>query len=166
MSNDIKANLIIKKFFKELKTDSFCCENDDVNKFFQEKANFNDQNLLSKLYICINQINKEIAGFISLSTFRLNLPDSNKYGIRQVPAALLGRLAIENKYRGLNLGKDLIQYAIGVCCKVKDLIGCRLFITEIPIDDPILNYFLENGFNIERTSKKFHYLSIDLLINT
>ncbi len=109
---------------------SFCCENDDVNKFFQEKANFNNQNLLSKLYIYINQINKEIAGFITLSTFRLNLPDSNKYGIRQ------------------------------------DLIGCILLITEIQIDDPILNYFLENGFNIERTSKKFHYLSIDLLINT
>jgi len=77
---------------------------------------------------------------------------------------LLGRLAIDDKYRGSNLGEDLIKYAIGICDEVKDLIGCRLLIVEVrKTDSKLLNYFLKKGFEKIREGTQFHYIMIDLL---
>jgi len=164
LSNDIKRELIIIELTEDIDINSFSCENEELNKFFHEQSKYNNQNLLSKIYICLNTRNKEIAGFISLSNYSLRLADSKDFGIQKVPAALIGRLAIDNRYRGYNLGNNLISFVYEVSNYIKNYIGCRLLVVEVKKNkDQILKYMQDYGFEILHESKGFFYLGLDLL---
>ncbi len=120
-------SFFITEIHDQLKIESFHCQNDSVNEFMHEYALYNNQNLLSKVYVLIDEDKEAIAGIVSLSAYRLNLPHNKKYSIQQVPAALLGRIGIDDKYRGQDLAREyLIKYALGVCNEVKNYMGCRL----------------------------------------
>ena len=93
----------------------------------------------------------------------MRLSDSKEFGIQKVPAALIGRIAIDNKYRGQNLGKDLIQFARGKCHYIKNYIGCRLLVVEVMKQDPIKSYLINFGFEVVHESKGFTVLPFDLL---
>lgn len=155
---------LITEINQQLDTDSFNCQNEKLNEFLHKYALYNNQNLLSKVYVLIDEITEAIAGVISLSAYRLNLPNSKKYNIQQVPAALLGRIGIDSKYRCQDLARDyLIKYVLGVCNEVKAYLGLRLLIVEVEKGDSIKDYLLKNGFKEEKSNKKYHFLSIDLL---
>jgi len=68
-----------------------------------KKAKFNDENLISKVYLYYDKATKKVVGFITLSNYLLRLSDAKEFGIQKVPAALIGRIAIDNEYRGYNL---------------------------------------------------------------
>lgn len=72
MANDLRENLIITELDEKIRIDSFHCERKELNKFLQEKALYNNQNLLSKIYAYINSKSENLVGFISLSAFRVN----------------------------------------------------------------------------------------------
>ncbi len=94
----------------------------------------------------------------------MNFPNISKFPIQQVPAVLLGKLAIDRKYIGSNLGENLIKFAIGICDAVKDLIGCRLLIIEVENKEiKLLKYFLKRGFELIRHTNQFHYVMLDLI---
>ena len=158
-------NFIVTEITNDINLKDFKCTNEDVNKFLKIHALNNHLKNLSKIYILINEETSALIGYMTLSADALRLPDSKKYEIREVPAILLGRIGIDDKYRGKKYAETyLIPFAIGVCHEVMNNIGCRLLIAEINLVDSILDFFLKNGFKIERESKKYHYLSIDLLI--
>jgi len=163
LANKIADEYLIKELENETQFTSFSCADKDLNDFLINNAKSNNDNLISKTYIYYNQVSEEIIGFISLSAYRLNLSNTIQFGLTQVPAVLLGRLAIDNNYRGKNLAVNLINYARGVCNEVKQLIGCRLLIVEVKVNNTnLVRYFLDRGFEIIHKSKKFYYLMIDL----
>jgi len=161
---DIENDILIREIDEECNLKSFKCKKDIVNKFFYKKSIFNNKNLLSKVYIIENIRNKDIIGYFTLSTYRLNLEHGKKYGIQKLPAILLGRMGIDNNYRGLRLTEThIIPYTVGVCDDVKQNVGCRLLIAEIERGDQLKDYLLEIGMNEERITKSHHILSVDLL---
>ena len=111
-------HFIITEINDQLNIDSFHCQNDIMNEFLHNYALYNNQNLLSKVYVLIDRDTKDIAGVISLSAYRLNLPRTTKYSIRQIPAVLLGRIGIDDKYRGHNLAKEYLIREIFFIMKV------------------------------------------------
>ena len=94
----------------------------------------------------------------------LRLSDSKKFDIQKVPAALIGRIAIDNEYRGYTLGRDLIQFALGRCHYIKNYIDCRLLVVEVKKEDPIKDYLANFGFELVHESKGFYILVFDLFI--
>lgn len=160
---DSEEDYIIKELENEIKSVSFSCSSKELNEFLYKRAEKNNEDLISKIYIYYDINNKKIFGFISLSAYQLNLSDTEKFGISSVPAVLLGRLAIDNDYRKKNLGENLIKYTCIIGKEVKKLVGCRLLIVEVNSGDiNLLNYFIDKGFTIVRQSKRFYYLMIDL----
>jgi len=161
---DLENSILIREIDKECNLKSFKCENEIVNKFFYSKSIFNNEHLLSKVYIIENIRNKEIIGYFTLSTYRLNLEHGKKYGIQKIPAILLGRMGVDNDYRGLKLTEThIIPYTIGICNDVKQNVGCRLLIAEIGKGETLKGYLIKIGFNEERITKTHHILSLDLL---
>ena len=62
-----------------------------------------------------------------------------------MPAALVGRIGIDDKYRGQDLArKYLIKYVLGVYNEVKNLIGLRLLIVKVERGDKIKDYLIKN----------------------
>ena len=75
MSELKKKDLIYIEINDQIDISTFCCESDELNKFFHEKSKKNNQYLLSKVYICLNFKKNEIAGFITLSNYLLRLAE-------------------------------------------------------------------------------------------
>lgn len=69
--------------------------------------------------ICMGQIfNQEVIG-----SMRRNMP-------RQIPAVILGRLAIDAKWQGQGLGKELLQDAVQRSVRAAQEISARLLIVH------------------------------------
>jgi len=164
VSDPIRKNLIIIELKDDIELSKFHCESEELNEFFLEKATYNEKNLISKVYLYYNRKDKAVVGFITLSNYMLRLAEGKKFGIQKVPAALIGRIAIADDYRGNNLGRDLILFARGRCHYIKDFIGCRLLVVEVKKEDPIMKYLLSFGFELLHQSKGFFILGLDLLI--
>ena len=164
MSSLNKQNLIFTALRDDIDISSFKCESEELNDFLTKRAKFNDENLLSKVYLYYDKATKKVVGFITLSNYLLRLSDAKEFGIQKVPGALIGRIAIDNDYRGYNLGKELIQFALGRCHYIKNYIGCRLLVVEVKKEDPIKNYLVNLGFELFHESKGFFILGMDLLI--
>ena len=164
MSNPIRNNLIIIELKDEIDLSSFQCESKELNEFLHEKSRFNEKNLISKVYVYYHIKSKKVVGFITLSNYMLRLAESKRFSIQKIPAALIGRIAIDNEYRGHNLGRYLILFARGRCNYIKDFIGCRLLVVEVKKADPIIKYLNSFGFELLHQSKGFDILGFDLLI--
>ena len=164
MSDPIRKDLIIIELKDEIDLSLFQCESKELNKFLHEKARINEKNLISKIYLYYQIKSKKVVGFITLSNYMLRLAESKRFSIQRVPAALIGRIAIDNEYRGYNLGRDLLLFARGRCNYIKDFIGCRILVVEVKKDDPIIKYLNSFGFELLHQSKGFNILGFDLLI--
>lgn len=69
--------------------------------------------------ICMGQIfNQEVIG-----SMRRNMP-------RQIPAVILGRLAIDEKWQGKGLGKALLQDAVQRSVRASQEVSARLLIVH------------------------------------
>jgi len=164
VSDPIRKDLIIIELDDEIELSYFQCESKELNEFLHEKARYNEESLISKIYLYYHRTSKKVVGFITLSNYMLRLAESKTFGIQKVPAALIGRIAIDNEYRGHNLGRDLLLFARGRCNFIKDFIGCRLLVVEVKKDDPIIKYLNTFGFELLHVSKGFNILGFDLLI--
>ena len=161
-----RENLLLYELNERIDVRKFCCEDDEVNDYFYNKALTNNLKLISKTYVVNNKNNNDVVGIFTLSASLLKLTGKEQYGISRVPTILLGRIGIDNKYRKQNLGQFLLEQAIGICEAVKKLIGCRLLITESTSGSKTLTYFKNLGFKYETTDKRsgkiFEVLSFDL----
>lgn len=154
---------VIQELIDDYNLETFECQNEDVNDFLNNFAFHNQLNLLSKVYILVDITQNIIAGYLTLSSYLLRLGDT-RYEIPKVPSILLGRIGIDNKYRGKDLAKEyLIPYAIGICNEVKEFIGCRLLIAEVEKGANFKNFLEDNGFCEEKSNTSYHYMSLDLL---
>lgn len=84
--------------------------------------------------ICMGQIlNQEVTG-----SMRRNMP-------RQIPAVILGRLAIDKKWQGGGLGKALLQDAVQRSARAALEVSARLLIVHA-ISSEAEAFYLHHGF--------------------
>ena len=105
MSSLNKQNLIFTALRGDIDISSFKCESQELNDFLTKRAKFNDENLISKVYLYYDKATKKVVGFITLSNYLLRLSDAKEFGIQKVPAALIGRIAIDSFYRKVSNGR-------------------------------------------------------------
>jgi len=60
VSNEMGSKFIIKKLENEIQVSSFYCSNEEVNEFFYNFAKFNQDQLLSKIYIYYFPLKEEV----------------------------------------------------------------------------------------------------------
>ena len=115
-------------------TEDLCSGEETLDNWLRERALDNMAASASKTYIicpsgsnkvvgyyaiCMGQIfNQEVAG-----SMRRNMP-------RQIPAVILGRLAIDKKWQGNGLGKLLLQDAVQRSVRAAKEISARLLIVH------------------------------------
>jgi len=105
----------------------------------------------------------EVVAFFTLSASQLNTGDARIFGIDKVPIVLLGRLGVDNNYKGKNLGFALIKIALDKSLEASKIIACRLLLVETTLD--MKSYYLEKvnmGFKWFRDRKNTSILFIDL----
>ena len=101
----------------------FSCGQPDLDDWFRLRANQDEKRNVARVFVAIAD-ELGVVGFYSLSSFTLsleNLPDEVAHKLPRydaIPAALIGRLARDERVRGQGVGEfllaDAIQRVLGV----------------------------------------------------
>jgi len=62
-----------------------------------------------------------------------------------LPILLLGRMAVDHRYKGNRLGEFLLKYALTLAVEISDRSGCLAVVVDAK-DDEAKNFYLRYGF--------------------
>lgn len=129
----------------------FTCGKVMLDNYIQKQAK---QDIKGKVSVCfvLSDDNKEIKGYYTLSNGsipRSQLPESiikqiPKY--KDLPVTLLGRLAIDNKYKGQKLGALILLDALKRSFDISATSVASMAVIVDPIDQEAVNFYTKFGF--------------------
>ncbi|MDP8052858.1 GNAT family N-acetyltransferase [Pasteurella atlantica] len=118
-----------------------------LNHYFHKQASQDEKKNLSKCFVLINE--ERIIGYYTLSATSVGIHDIPKENIKKeirypnIPAVLLGRLAIDKNFLKQGYGKFLVADAI---YKAKNTnLGVALLIVDAK-DDEAITFYKKLGF--------------------
>ncbi|MEH6703871.1 GNAT family N-acetyltransferase [Galbibacter orientalis] len=134
------------------KKSEFSCGKEMLDTYIQKQAN---QDVKRKLSVCfvINEIETNlIKGYYTLSNTSVSsdfIPNQirNKLpkAYNSIPATLLGRLAIDNRFQGQGIGKYLLIDALKRSYEISKTIASFAVVVD-PIDQDAENFYNKYGF--------------------
>jgi predicted GNAT family N-acyltransferase len=141
----------IKKLNSHTDLSKFDCSKDDelgLNGFIHKEALKYQQNGEGVTHLFYR--NNKIVGFVTLAMgsirkdkIAVSLVDYDKVN---VPAMLLGRLAVDNSERDKGVGTYLLEYCVGFAVKLaKNTVGCR-FVTLVTTKGSRASFYAKHGF--------------------
>lgn len=115
---DDEITPVIEPLTKRHDRESFSCEDEQLNRYLQKQANQDRKRNIAAPFVLVDEGSTRILGFYTLSALGINseeLPDRITRKLPsypQIPATLLGRLAVDESYSGQGFGKLLLMDAL------------------------------------------------------
>jgi len=139
----------------------------DLNAFLKEDAFENQEELISKTYLCYHF--NQLVGYINLTTDIIKKEEMREekhidVPYKEYPAIKIARLAVDKKYERKGVGRFLLLIAVGKALKISEEVGCR-FITVDSKEDSIEFYKKGGGFELVKKCKNMTYptMYLDIL---
>lgn len=129
----------------------FDCGNDELNQYIRRYARQNDIKGISKAFVAIQpKTPLAIDGYYTISSSIIefsSLPEDNRQKLPAypVPAALIGRLAVDNFCQGQGLGTELLVNALLRIVKASEEIGIYAVRVDA-IDERAKQFYLKHEF--------------------
>ncbi len=129
---------------------SFVSTNDDLNDFLKTDSLEDQENLISRTYLCCWK--KSIIGYFSVvaDTIEVQAIDEHDgiegYPYRKYPSIKIARLAVDRKFERKGIGRFLVLAAIGLAMSVTEIIGCRYLTVDSKHES--LSFYEKLGFKI------------------
>jgi GNAT superfamily N-acetyltransferase len=80
----------------------------------------------------------------------------------QIPLLLIGRLAVDQAYRGTGLGTDLLSDALRRCLEASEIAGVRAVVTHA-IDDHAVSFYQRHGFVLSPLAEQVMLMPIEMV---
>jgi len=149
----------------ELLTDShnrsaFDCGVESLNRYLQQQATQDIKRNVAT--VCVAALDTEIAGYYSLANTGVSpviLPDSLQKKMpryQMLPAVLLGRLAVDLRYKGRKLGITLLSDAFVL--SLKSPLAWALFLTDA-LDASAAAFYERFGFRPLKDNPNHLYIT-------
>ena len=131
----------------------------ELNEFLKEDALKNQEDLISKTYLCYHF--NQLVGYVTFTTDIIRKKDVREEGwietpYKEYPAIKIARLAVDEKCERRGVGRFLLLAAVGKALKISDEVGCR-FITVDSKQDSIEFYEKSGGFKLIKGCEKRNY---------
>ncbi|HQS04912.1 MAG: GNAT family N-acetyltransferase [Sphingobacteriales bacterium 17-39-43] len=148
---------------KQHNRESFNSSTPLLDEYIKKQASQDVKRDLSACYVLTDNEGKVLAYYTlsSNSIPREGLPEELLKKLRlppsyqNLPAIMLGRLAVDQEHKGKGYGKFLLQDAFEKCLLASDSIGSLAIIVD-PIDDSAVAFYKKYGFiNLEGSSRMF-----------
>ncbi len=139
---------------------NFSCGKEMLDIYIQKQANQDIKRKLSVCFVISDTETNLIKGYYTLSNNSIPLQDI-PYDIKRrlpksyiaIPTILLGRLAVDSKFKGQGIGKILLIDALKRSFEVSRSIGSFAIVVD-PIDLKAETFYLKYGFIKLPDSKK------------
>ena len=141
---------------------TFDCGQQSLNNWLNLRAIKNQTTGASRTFVSIDKETGAIAGYYCLSASSLRLEDAPSKVTRNmpdpVPVILIGRLAVDEAFKGRGLGASLLQDALLKGVEASRLVGARAFIVDA-LDGKAESFYSKFGFTLmPPASKRAMYL--------
>ena len=129
----------------------FHCGVPELDRFLHELAAQHQRRNFSTTYVLIESVAPaDILGYYSISFGALRLSDlspaeQRKLPKHPVPAARIGRLAVDEAQRGRGYGALLLQNAVKRCLAAREQIACYALVVDAK-DDAAASFYEKFGF--------------------
>jgi GNAT superfamily N-acetyltransferase len=130
----------------------FDCGNQALSDWFRQQSSQFEKRDLARTYVLVSPSQTAcVAGYYSISTCQIryeDLPPDQSKGLPRhliIPAALLGKLAIDKRFQGQGLGGALLGNALRRMLYLADVIGIRVVVVDA-IDEAVRAFYLKQGF--------------------
>ena len=141
---------IIEQLDKHNRT-NFSCGRDELDRYLQTQASQDIKKNMSVTYVLSEKGSDVVFGYYSISTIGIfpgDLPDSlikrlPKYPV--LPGVLLGRLAVDEKYKGRGLGGLLLIDALKRTLAVGKQVGIVAIVVHAK-EDKAISFYKHYGF--------------------
>jgi len=150
---------ILSNSHKKLKL-GFSCGKVLLDTYLRTQASQDVRRKLSACFVSINVDSRLIQGYYTLSNNSIpldNVPDSFKNQLpnsyHSIPTTLLGRLAVDERFKGTGVGKMLLIDALRRSYDISKSIGSFAVVVD-PLDEEAENFYIKYGFILLPDSHK------------
>lgn len=125
----------------------FDCGVNVLNTYLQQLANQDQKRNLTRIYVLTEET--RIIGYYSISAHSVlsdDLPDKRRLAhYPNAPFLLLGRLAIDNEFKGQGHGATLLFHAFKITAEMAEKIGILGMVVDAK-DEQAANFYEKFGF--------------------
>lgn len=129
---------------------AFDCGKPALNEWLRRYASQHDRRDLARTYVAVRPGESEVLGYYALSNHQVAyeaLPEEQAKGLPTIdlPAVLLGRLAVDRSVQGRGLGADLLLDALRRAEYLAQHVG--IWVVEVEaIDEDACRFYVTYGF--------------------
>lgn len=158
------TDLLIFPLSKRTDVASFSCTNDDLNEFFKKDSLINQEELISKTYVCYYQ--EHLVGYFTITTDTLQVRSVDDadcvddYPYSRYPAVKLARLATDKKYQRMGIGTYMLFGAVGLAIDIAAIAGCRYITVDSKPES--VSFYVKHGFKVVKGESKREYTPLYL----
>lgn len=141
----------VERLTKAHDRSGFSCGVPALDRYLAQQASQDQRKRVAVVFVLIDTSATRIAGYYTLSASDVGLdalPESARKRLplyENVPTALLGRLAVDERYRGHSLGKLLLADALRCVASAQQHVGIW-GISVTAIDDSARSFYEHFGF--------------------
>jgi GNAT superfamily N-acetyltransferase len=145
------SELVIEPLNRNHNKVAFNCGIESLDRYLKRQANQDIKRRISRVFIARSHQEKtRVLGFYTLSTLSIDLsalPEkvAKKLPKHPIPAALIGRLAVDISAQGKGIGKMLLSNAIRRTLAVSDEIAIYAIVVDT-INEKAESFYLRYGF--------------------
>ncbi len=142
----------------------FDCGQTMLSNWLRKQAGQFDRRDLSRTYVAIRPGETVVCGYYAISTHRVlyeDLPETESKGLPRldVPAMLLGRLAVDDSVQGQGLGAFLLVDALRRAMHIAEQVGIRTVEVDA-VDENARQFYLHFGFRSLNDDPRHLFLPI------
>ncbi len=148
-----ESELIIEPLNREHDRSAFNCGIESLDRYLKQQARQDIKRRISRVFVVCSPIdNTVVLGYYTLSTLAIDLsilPEKivKKLPRHPIPAALIGRLAVDVSAQGKGIGKMLLANAIKRTLAVSNEIAIYAMVVDA-INEEAASFYKRYGFSI------------------
>jgi GNAT superfamily N-acetyltransferase len=147
----------------------FDCGEPSLNNWLVEKARYNQAEGYSQTFV-IADFNWNVVSYACLAggmIDRDDVPRSARTGQapKQIPVAILGRLAVHLNSRGQRLGERMLQHMISTVLTAGSMVAFRAIIVDA-LNDEARSFYIRYGFEPTKISVNRLLLPVQKVIQS
>lgn len=129
---------------------AFTCGQPTLDTFLRSLVTQYEKRRLGRTFIAIEPNQDRVAGFYTLAAGTLDLSslpekERKKLPKHPIPTIHLGRLAVDNAFRGRGLGETLLFHALQACLELSQKLGA-FAVDVVAIDEAARGFYQKYGF--------------------
>jgi predicted N-acetyltransferase YhbS len=134
-----------------------------LDNWIRLRAIRNEKAGASRTFVTVERESGLVAGYYCLSASSLTHADATPSLRRNmpepIPVILIGRLAVDERFKGQGVGVSLLKEALTKGIDASRLVGARAFVVHA-ISDGAESFYAKFGFTLVPESKRVMYITL------